>query len=304
MERYNKYFISLITIIFSILVAKGEKTLNIFIPSMFNSEIRIVVNGHDKGILKLPTKSKKSFNDWKTDLISYKESVVPVVIAAEGPVNILVEMKYLNPTNGEESKFSDERTFTIDDGDDLFCEVKSTGVFGGLKIKEQDRKKGVKKLNSGKYSMLSCINVSKSEKYEPNEILVAKRKEDKKIEDDNRKSLRKKMFSQMAEGVGQVATELSGIGSETVKSSNSKGEDSELSEDGEEINASSNGKRLKQSERRELKKAYDDKIESIKHYYHAISFVSESQKLEAKDPDSQSRDEIKILANKNKDYLN
>lgn len=282
----------------------ADRIINVMIPSLTNVEVKMTVNGYDKGMVEFPVKSIKQVDGYAKDFIIYEAVVVPILIEAPGPVNLLFEMDYMNPLNGEVSHLSDEIEFADRENFEIFCESKSAGFFnGGTKLKELDWNKGNKKVKSGKYKKLPSIIVNRNEIYSPDAAFLAERTKMKSEQKEAGKKRSKLIKSQISDGVLSIAEATNKLVSDIAQISNGgeSSNDSSSEEDGVD-----NGKRttLTQKQRQALKKKYDYKIEEIENYYKTIACLHEHQDVIAHSNDSDGVSKIKSLGHDKQWYLN
>lgn len=252
-------------LLFVSFTGKSDKTVYLLFPARTNCTYVLEVNGFDKGMLDLPIRDKLDRNDRHGEVITHKQCIIPIVTQAEGDFNLYLNRTYTNPLDASILEHVAELSLLLTKEGNYYVEVSGQpSLISGLKLKLISDEKGIKKLNSNKYEMLSPIIISSEQS-----IDISKEKE--KSRKDKIADLKSKKVDSWMNVGRSISNGLNKLNSSQPTNNSNDSNESEEEETIDQNYNNNSKNRLTYSERMKLKKRYDEIIKKIQILYTDIS---------------------------------
>lgn len=142
---YKRLTVLIAVLIVSALSLCAKTTVYLFIPSLGNSDVTLLIDGEEICDLNTPVGKTTNYHTFKIPCTQSKKGWVEIEFGQEGKVLLAVSMVYTNFLNLEKSTMQAETQLDLVDGETLYVEIARKGL-NDCKLMLLDEKKGMKKL--------------------------------------------------------------------------------------------------------------------------------------------------------------
>ena len=124
----KKFCLLLILLLGAGLSVNAESTVNIFVRSLPNADLRLYIDGEEVCDLNGPIAKVQKVPSCSTDLVTSAPCYRILKINKDGEYTFKVAYEYTIPTDGSKKYYDMEKTFTITDGTTYNIHIDFKGI--------------------------------------------------------------------------------------------------------------------------------------------------------------------------------
>lgn len=160
MINFKKILIA-ICILVSVISVNAKTTVYLFVSSLMNSDLTLMIDGETQCKLNTPTIKTKSFDDFKMPLCTSQPGWIEIEFENEGKVLLAIKMVYNNPTDIglDHPNYFAEYLLNMQDQEVVYLKFGPKG-WSDVFITELKKGKGKKELKKDKYFQLPKLVIN------------------------------------------------------------------------------------------------------------------------------------------------